>query len=100
MTKPTLNPETEREFDEKFACVKETDTHYYNPWLPEIKQFIAKVELRAIEAEKERTKNKWFEIGYKKGRLAGMMKERMKHEPDFLAKSLKKVVKALAEKEL
>ena len=40
----------EERFDEKFTCVKETDTHYYNPWLKDFKQFF-KEELKRITDE-------------------------------------------------
>lgn len=52
---------------------------------------IAQLESKAVE----QVKNEWFERGYKQGKLVGMMKEREKHDPNFLNKSLKKVVEAL-----
>ena len=40
----------ELEFDEQFSCIKETDAHYYNPWLPDVKSFIKTL---LLEREKE-----------------------------------------------
>lgn len=45
----------------------------------------------------EAGKNKGFERGWKEGKIAGIFKERMKHEPDVLKKSLEKVIKILGQ---
>ena len=64
--KPLQNyiEEIEKKFDEKFRSLKETDAHYYNPYLLDIKDFlsqslhrIAKITAEEIVPEKkEKTK--------------------------------------------
>lgn len=45
-----LQNEAIERFEKQFACVKETDQHYYNPWLPDVKNFL-KIELETIVKE-------------------------------------------------
>lgn len=47
----------------------------------------------------ERVKNESFKDGYRRGKLAGKFKERIKNDPKYLDKSLKKVVNILTQGE-
>jgi len=44
----------EERFDKKFSAVKETDTHFYNPWLSDVKSFF-RTELQMIVGEVEKS---------------------------------------------
>jgi hypothetical protein len=49
MPTPQLDKEVEKRFDDKFLVAKETETHYYNPWLMDFKNHLA----TELEAQKQ-----------------------------------------------
>jgi len=56
-----------------------------------------RVEMKClINSELEQTKNKWFEIGYKQGKISKYFHKKIKENPKFLDDSLKNVVNCLS----
>ena len=43
------------EFYKEFAHVKETDRHYHNPWIPEMKSFLVESIHQAVAESQEQT---------------------------------------------
>ena len=44
------------EFYKEFTHVRETDRHYHNPWIPEMKSFLVESIHQAIAEERERVR--------------------------------------------
>ena len=42
------------EFEKEFAHVRQTDRHYANPWIPEMKSFVIESIHQAVAEERER----------------------------------------------
>jgi len=44
------------EFEKEFAHVRETDRHYDNPWIPEMKYFLTETIQQAVAEERDRVR--------------------------------------------
>jgi len=51
------------EFEKEFAHVKETDRHYHNPWIPEMKSFLIKSIQQAVAEERARAVGEGVHLG-------------------------------------